>query len=95
MEARTLPNSNISARKFLEYLTDKTIDLKGEYISKYHKNPKYIKMPEWCLHEINIAIQEQYTYSIPNFDESTEPKFMGMRVCETVSIKTIGEIEVF
>ena len=95
MEARTLPNSNISSRKFLKHLTDKTIDLKAEYISKYHKNPKYIKMPIWCFRELYIASKEMVTYSFPSLEENTEPHFIGLRICETESIITIGEIEVF
>lgn len=90
-----LPNSNITYRDFLNHLGDKVIELQREYIEKYHKKPKYIKMPRWCIYELEKAIQELATYSIPNFDEKTEPHFIGMRICETDSITTIGEIEVF
>ena len=64
---------------------------KTSMIVKNHRKPKYIKMPRWCLYELKNVTKEMLT----NFDKKTEPHFIGMRICETDSITTIGEVEVF
>lgn len=90
-----LSNSNIDLKKFMEYLWDKVIDLQFQYVIKYHKNPKYIKVPMWFIRELDRTNNEINTYSTIRLDEEgTEPHFMGMRIIETPTIETLKEIEV-
>jgi hypothetical protein len=63
-----------------------------DYVSKYHSYPKYIKLPLWIfdgLKEIMCEIDLKMDYKTEEFT------FFNLKVCETVSIEKIEEIEVF
>ena len=63
-----------------------------DYISKYHNYPKYIKLPLWifeCLKQTMCEVDLKIDY------KTGEITFFNLKVCETVSIEKLEEIEVF
>lgn len=65
-------------------------DLKRNYWLKYHKEPKYIKMPVWLF----IALRGNQRQLI-GFNDDKIATYMGFIVCETYSIDQIYQIELF
>ena len=64
-----------------------------EYLDKYLREPKYIKMPLWVVENLKRNMKNISTFSI---DYQTERfTYKGFIVCETISIERIEEIEVF
>lgn len=64
-----------------------------EYINKYLDKPKYVKIPLWLFNCLKREIGNIIKF---NIDYETEKfKYMGLIVCETVTIKKAEEIEVF
>ena len=64
-----------------------------DFIYKYGKNPKYLKLPLWisCCMKREIKDIEHF-----NLDYNTEVLFYkDLLVCETISITKLEEIEVF
>lgn len=51
------------------------------FIEKYHRRPKYIKMPLWIYSKMK--------------NEYVVIKYKNLLICETISISEINEIEVF
>lgn len=63
-----------------------------DYVSKYHSYPKYIKLPLWifdCLKQTMCEVDLKIDYKTGEFT------FFNLKVCETVSIEKVEEIEVF
>lgn len=63
-----------------------------DYVAKYHNYPKYIKLPLWifdCLKQTMYEIDLKIDYQTGEFT------FFNLKVCETVSIEKLEEIEVF
>lgn len=64
-----------------------------KYFDKYNTLAKYIKMPYWLL---EILKQKMVQLSTMKIDyETGNIKFLGLIICETMSITKIEEIEVF
>lgn len=60
----------------------KVIDAEiNNFIEKYHRRPKYIKMPLWIYSKMK--------------NEHVVIKYKNLLICETISISEINEIEVF
>lgn len=64
-------------------------DLKWNYFEKYHKEPKYIKMPVWL-----VVLLQHHCMQLIGFDDNAIT-YLGFKVCETYSIDNINQIEVF
>lgn len=79
----------------VDKLTEIVSDLKWQYFATYKQEPKYIKMPIW----VHVLL-EHFTRQIIGFyerieDEKTIPMYMGLQICDTISINEIEDIEVF
>ena len=83
-----------TAGQFMGHITQVVDDKLRKHFAKYHKNPKYIKMPIWCFKELERATKI-WNDKIIIKEDNTEPYFMGMRICETETIEEMNEIEVF
>lgn len=57
-------------------------------------HPKFIKMPLGIVRGIK-AIMKEFQPTYEEDFKRTVPTYMGLIVCETVTIKRIEEIEVF
>lgn len=62
-----------------------------DFREKYYISPKFIKIPLWVFKEL----QEVKSIIIVHKTERTNLTYLGLIVCETVTINTIEEIEVF
>ena len=72
---------------------DKIIDEKVvDFIKKYMREPRYIKMPLW-IREALIKTMPESNIKIDYFGKVF--KYRNMRICETITISTPEEIEVF
>ena len=72
---------------------DKIIDKKVvDFIKKYMREPRYIKMPLW-IEEALIKTMPDTGIKIDYIKEAL--KYRNMRVCETITISRPEEIEVF
>ena len=70
-------------------------NLKWNYYEQYHQEPRFIKMPIWVY-----VLLQQFTRQINGFYERIEngetiPMYMGLQICDTISISKIEDIEVF
>ena len=64
-----------------------------EYLNKYLREPKYIKIPLWVFDILKRRMKDISTFYI---DYQTERfTYKGFIICETISIEKIEEIEVF
>lgn len=64
-----------------------------DYYMKYHTEPKYVKMPLWLVQGVKQRMAEIETLNIEY--NTGLIKWFNLCVCDTVSIETIEEIEVF
>lgn len=65
----------------------------NEYVNKYNKYPKYVKIPLWISHCMKKNMKEIEHY---NLDYNTELlMYRDLIVCETITISKLEEIEVF
>lgn len=76
-------------------LTDIVSNLKWTYYIKYHQEPRFIKLPIWVY-----LLLRQYTHQLIGYYEivdegKTIPTYMGLKICDTISIDNIKDIEVF
>ena len=72
---------------------DKIINKKMlDFIKKYIREPRYIKMPLW-IREALIKTMPESNIKIDYFGKVF--KYRNMRICETITISTPEEIEVF
>ena len=76
-------------------LIDIVANLKWSYYIKYHQEPRFIKLPIWVY-----TILKEYAHLIIGFYEiekegQTISIYMGMQICDTISIEDIEDIEVF
>jgi len=74
----------------LEALVTLVQELKWNYFEKYHREPKYIKMPVWLV----VLLRHHYMQIIGYSDDKIAT-YMGFIICETFSIEDINQIEVF
>lgn len=63
-----------------------------DYVSKYHNYPKYIKLPLWIFDGLKQTMCE---LDLKIDYQTGEFTFFNLKVCETVSIEKMEEIEVF
>ena len=71
-------------------LADKVMKMKGEYITKFHSLPRYIKMPA------NLGlVLSSYGKKFISVNIHGDMEFCGLQVCTTWSITSENEIEVF
>lgn len=73
----------------LNALVSSIQESKWNYFGKYHKEPKYIKMPVWLA-----VLLRHYCSQLIGFDDEAVT-YMGFIICETYSIDNIDQIEVF
>ena len=72
---------------------DKIINKKVvDFIKKYMREPRYIKMPLW-IKDALIKTMPESGIKIDYIEEAF--KYRNMRVCETITISRPEEIEVF
>ena len=65
----------------------------NEFVEKYDKYPKYLKLPLWIS---NYMKQRMRDVQHLNLDYNTELLlYMDLVVCETITISELEEIEVF
>lgn len=65
-----------------------------EFIDKYDREPKYIKVPVWVY--LKLCDVDTYLVRRENSSKYKQvPIFLGLQVCETFTIDKIEEIEVF
>ena len=83
-----------SSGQFMGHITQVVDDKIRKHLEKNYKEPKYIKMPVWCLKELERATN-WWNDSITIKKDNSEPYFMGMRICATETIEEMNEIEVF
>lgn len=86
--------NKITTKDIIEYLELQNIvnNRIHDYISKYYDYPKYIKLPSWifdCLKQTMCELDLKIDYQTGEFI------FFNLKVCETVSIEKMEEIEVF
>lgn len=83
--------------KIQEYdLADVEATIKNKiynFIDKYGKYPKYLKIPLWISNCMKQAMKDMEHF---NLDYNTEMLlYRDLVVCETISITKLEEIEVF
>lgn len=72
---------------------DKIINKKVvDFINKYMREPRYIKMPLW-IKDALIKTMSELNIKIDYIEEVF--RYRNMRVCETITINKPEEIEVF
>lgn len=81
-----------TAGQFMGHISQVVEYKLGKHFEKNYKEPKYIKMPIWCLNELKRA---RMFFETPMKFDGIEPYYNGMRICETETIKEMNEIEVF
>ena len=85
--------SEIEWRRKTVKISKQTIDEKVvDFIKKYMREPRYIKMPLW-IREALIKTMPESNIKIDYFGKVF--KYRNMRICETITISTPEEIEVF
>ena len=72
-------------------LINKVAILIAEYQYKWHERPNYIKIPLWLWKSIQRA---RFTDCVVDVDECAV-YLQGLKICETTSIFSLDEIEVF
>lgn len=84
-----MENKEIEITKVI-VIINKKID---DFLHKYHKYPKYLKLPLWISRCMKANMKELEHF---NLDYNTELLlYKDLVVCETVSIEKPEEIEVF
>lgn len=66
------------------------------FYNRYNERPRYVKMPLWIKNELieySKAILTNFNYK--EFDEKEEFKILDLKICETITINRLDEIEVF
>lgn len=74
----------------LDELVTLVQELKWNYFEKYHKEPKYIKMPIWL-----VVLLRQHYMQLIGYSDDKIATYMGFIICETYSIEYVCQIEVF
>ena len=74
-------------------ITEFEIDVKSkffEYIKEYDGEPRYLKIPQWIYNVLEINFEKEISENIRG-----NRVYRGLKICPTISIETIEEIEVF
>lgn len=65
----------------------------NDFVEKYNKYPKYLKLPLWISNYMKQKMKEMQHL---NLDYNTELLlYRDLAVCETITISQLEEIEVF
>ncbi len=79
----------IELNKLENIIKDKICD----FVDKYNKYPKYLKLPLWISNCMKKAMKDMEHF---NLDYNTEMLlYRDLLVCETITISQPEEIEVF
>ena len=78
--------------KYTSEMTYIVKKLHDKFYETYHVNPKYVKIPDWLFTEL---INERDELDFSNNFNPCVSTFMGLKVCPTVEIHTLYDIEVF
>ena len=65
------------------------------FIKKFGVDPNYVKLPYWIYQGIIIAVENKFRIDLVAKLEKNDRYFMNLRMCPTIGIETIDEIEVF
>ena len=79
-------------KKLCERAILKIESKKHAYEEKYGVKPQFVKVPDWLPYDIDIIFEKVSIYDI---DRIKERPLCGLKVCSTISIQSIDEIEVF
>lgn len=79
----------------VDKLTDRVSNLKWEYYEKYHQEPRFIKLPIWVYILLRAYSQRLIGFYEIEKEGQPIPTYMGMQICDTISIENIKDIEVF
>ena len=67
-----------------------------EFLEKYTERPRFIKMPIWASNKLREYAQEMLTnFNYKELDENEDFTVFGLKVCPTITIQAINEMEVF
>ena len=89
-------NNTVNVHYTYKLILEEVEKKRNKCLEKNMKEPKYIKMPIWCFEILKTYSRYILMPSTEMMDMGkTQPKFMGMTVCETQAITEIEEIEVF
>lgn len=83
-----------TAELIIEILRNKIND----FVEKYDEKPRYIKVPIWVLILLRDYAREMVTnfiYIEDELEEKDDFTFCGLKVCSTITIRSVEEIEVF
>lgn len=79
----------------VEKLIDIVSDLKWKYYELYNQEPRFIKVPIWVYVLLRHYTMQLIGYSEIIEESETIPTYMGLKICDTISIDKIEDIEVF
>ena len=83
-----------TAELIIEILRNKIND----FVKEYDEEPRYIKVPIWVLISLRDYAREMMTnflYIEDELEEKNDFTFCGLKVCPTITIRSVEEIEVF
>ena len=67
-----------------------------DFMHKYDERPRYVKIPLWALRDLKDYAKELLTnFNFKELEEKEDFTVFGLKVCETITIKSVDEIEVF
>lgn len=70
----------------------------NSFMHRYNERPRYIKVPIWVLTELrNYAktMMTNFNYNVEDLEQKEEFTIFGLKVCETITIQRLDEMEVF
>lgn len=67
-----------------------------KYFEKYNERPQYVKLPLWAFLKLKDYAKEMMVrFDYKELEPDEDFTVFGLRVCETPTIESIEEIEVF
>ena len=70
-----------------------------DFQHQYNERPRYVKVPLWVkriLIDYAKELLTNFNYKeLEELEETENFKVYGLKICETIKINNIGEIEVF
>ncbi len=68
----------------------------NDFMHKYDERPRFIKVPLWVERTLKDYASELLTnFNYSDLEEKEQFTVLGLKMCGTITIKTIEEIEVF
>lgn len=77
----------------IEEIIKKIEKQKIKFYSEYFEKPQHVKMPLWCFEELKKQFAQNSNLFINYY--TGDIMFKGLRICPTIAIQRIEEIEVF